>query len=86
MFSMHFCYGGALSGCQCDEHSTNMCVTASQFQEAGLTLPDQCTPEGASTNCYDSVSGKLVAPCCPGLTCKLGSSCGITGGGSHCVP
>jgi hypothetical protein len=52
------------------------CVSREEFESTtGLPLPAQCAPQGTS-GCLDTQRGVLVQPCCPGLTCAVGSACG----------
>ena len=52
------------------------CVSAAEYESfTGQSLPNACAPAG-TTACLDTESGVLVRPCCPGLTCAVGSACG----------
>jgi hypothetical protein len=56
--------------------SPDTCVSEEEYRAVfGTDLPDSCAPSGA-TGCMDTMKGALVKPCCPGLTCKVGSACG----------
>ena len=67
------------------------CLTAAEYTGAtGNPLPAACFPSG-TTGCQSEsgpTAGVLVKPCCPGLTCRIGSACGdatATVGGT-CLP
>ena len=65
--------------CQCNTQPTNTCVDRTAFQSGtGLTLPASCN---SGSGCA-STSGTLVHPCCPGLTCQVGSACGGSSSGT----
>ncbi|HEY1817381.1 MAG TPA: hypothetical protein VGG74_33805 [Kofleriaceae bacterium] len=73
------CPGGLLaSTLECDplgsSGAASTCIPDSDFTEAGVPVPAACAPAG-TTGCENS-NGTLVAPCCPGLTCTVGASCG----------
>jgi len=54
------------------------CVTDAEYRSIfGTSLPSSCAASG-TTACMDTQKGALVRPCCPGLTCKVGSACGGT--------
>ena len=54
------------------------CVTDAEYRSIfGTDLPATCAPQG-TTGCMDTQKGALVKPCCPGLTCKVGTACGGT--------
>ena len=54
------------------------CVTDAEYRSIfGTALPSSCAPSG-TTGCLDTQKGALVKPCCPGLTCKVGTACGGT--------
>jgi hypothetical protein len=54
--------------------SSPYCLSASEYTSAtGQPLPAACAPMG-TTGCIGT-SGALVAPCCPGLTCRDSASC-----------
>ncbi len=56
--------------------SADTCVSDAEYQSVfGTDAPETCAPSGA-TGCMDTQKGALVKPCCPGLTCKVGSACG----------
>jgi hypothetical protein len=78
------CPGGLLvSTLDCDPLGSggeaSYCLSATEFMTAtGMPLPSACYPAG-TTGCEGesgSTAGTLVKPCCPGLTCKVGSACG----------
>ncbi len=75
---------GAGGSCSCSAGATNRCITKSEFDSAGLAFPAACKPSG-ETGCLDTSSGTLIAPCCPGLTCKVGSVCSSSGAGGKCI-
>ena len=75
---------GAGGSCLCSSGSTNRCITKAEFDAAGRAFPAACKPAGGG-GCLETTSGTLVAPCCPGLTCKVGSVCGSTATGGSCV-
>jgi hypothetical protein len=63
------------------------CVTDAEYRAIfGTGLPASCATQN-TTGCLDGQKGALVAPCCPGLTCRVGSACGggSTAGGV-CLP
>jgi hypothetical protein len=69
---------GSGGTCSCNDFSTNMCITQSEFYaNTGRNLPSACLPAG-QTGCLEITNsgGLLVHPCCPGLSCKSGSPCG----------
>lgn len=52
------------------------CVTDDEYRSIfGTDAPTTCAPAGTQ-GCLDPQKGALVNPCCPGLTCNLGSACG----------
>ena len=52
------------------------CVSNAEYQSIfGTNAPASCAPAGA-TGCLDPQKGALVMPCCPGLSCNVGSACG----------
>ncbi|MEO8846549.1 MAG: hypothetical protein ABI591_10725 [Kofleriaceae bacterium] len=52
------------------------CVTNAEYQSIfGTNAPTSCAPVGTQ-HCLDTQKGALVAPCCPGLSCNVGSACG----------
>ena len=54
------------------------CITDAEYRSIfGTGLPAMCAPQG-TTGCMDGQKGALVKPCCPGLSCKVGSVCGGT--------
>ena len=54
------------------------CVTDAEYRSIfGTAPPATCAPQG-TTGCMDTQRGALVKPCCPGLTCKVGTVCGGT--------
>ena len=58
--------------------ASSICITQAQYQrDTGTTnpLPAACAPSGAAA-CMNPSTLALVKPCCPGLTCKVASSCG----------
>lgn len=59
------------------------CLSSSEYTSlAGRPLPKQCAPSG-TTGCLGTTgasAGVLVAPCCPGLTCRVSSKCGDPSG------
>lgn len=79
------CSGGDLlvSTLDCDPlgsgGQSSYCLSAAEYTGAtGMPLPAACYPAG-TTGCEGesgSTAGTLVKPCCPGLTCKVGSACG----------
>ncbi len=75
---------GAGGTCACSSGSTNRCITKAEFDAISRPFPAACKPSGGS-GCLETTSGTLVAPCCPGLTCKVGSVCGTTATGGSCV-
>jgi hypothetical protein len=63
------------------------CLSASEYTSAtGQPLPAACAPTG-TTGCIGT-SGALVAPCCPGLTCRDSATCGDSSNaaGGACLP
>jgi hypothetical protein len=55
--------------------SSPYCLSASEYTSAtGQPLPVACAPMGA-TGCIGA-SDALVAPCCPGFTCRDSATCG----------
>jgi hypothetical protein len=90
------CAGGFLvSTLDCDPLGSggmsSYCLTASEYTGVtGMPLPASCAPTG-TTGCEGesgAVAGALVKPCCPGLTCRVGSVCGDPTGalGGSCQP
>ena len=77
--SLRFCAGGALSGsCTCNTSPLDTCVPPSYFQSLGVPVPSACTAEHGSC----TPDGRTIdRPCCPGLSCAVGSQCGGAGGG-----
>ena len=78
------CPGGLLvSTLDCDGlgngGTSSYCLSSAEFMTAtGMPLPSACYPAG-TTGCESESgqsAGALVKPCCPGLTCKVGSACG----------
>lgn len=63
------------------------CVTDAEYESIfGTPAPASCGAQGTQ-GCMDTQKGALVKPCCPGLTCRVGSVCG--GGstvGGVCLP
>ena len=52
------------------------CVTNAEYQAIfGTNAPASCAPAGTQ-HCLDTQKGALVAPCCPGLSCNVGTACG----------
>ena len=78
------CPGGLLaSTLECDPlgqgGTASTCISASDYMQAtGMPLPAACAPAG--THGCENSSGTLVNPCCPGLTCDVGTTCGDTSG------
>lgn len=70
--------------CSCSSDSTNRCITKSEFDKAGKTYPGACLASGSS-GCFDTATGTLTSPCCPGLTCKSSTVCGSTAAGGTCL-
>jgi hypothetical protein len=90
------CPGGLLvSTLECDplgsSGANDQCVSAAEYMTAtGNPLPAACAPQG-TTGCLattGTLAGTLVAPCCPGLTCRVGSGCGdpTSAVGGTCLP
>jgi hypothetical protein len=68
--------------------TASYCLSASEYQAAtGNPLPSACASQNA-TGCLDGMTGTLVKPCCPGLTCRVGSMCGDSTAavGGTCLP
>ena len=52
------------------------CISDAEYRGIfGVGRPASCAPQG-TTGCMDTQKGALVKPCCPGLTCKVGTACG----------
>jgi hypothetical protein len=67
--------------------SSSYCLSEADYMSVtGQPLPAACAPMG-TTGCIGS-SGALVAPCCPGLTCRDSASCGdsTNAAGGTCLP
>ncbi len=75
---------GAGGTCTCSAGNTNRCITKAEFDSIGRTFPAACKPSGQS-GCIETASGTLIAPCCPGLTCKVGGICNASGTGGSCL-
>lgn len=66
---------------------SSYCLSASEYGSAtGLALPAACAPQ-STTGCLNT-TGTLVHPCCPGLTCRVSSTCGDSSNavGGTCLP
>lgn len=70
---------GAGGSCECGDSPTNRCITRSEFQQIGSTLPAACLPLDNTGCLATDNSGNLAHPCCPGLSCVAGASCGVQG-------
>jgi hypothetical protein len=90
------CPGGLLvSTLECDpvgnSGTDNYCLSSAEYMRvAGKPLPATCAAQG-TTGCLatsGAQSGALVRPCCPGLTCRVGSACGdkTSAVGGTCLP
>ncbi len=91
------CPGGILvSTLECDPigsgGQSSYCLTAAEYMQAtgGLPLPATCAASG-TTGCEGAApagGAVLIDPCCPGLTCRVTSTCGDSSGatGGTCLP
>lgn len=75
---------GAGGTCSCSSGSTNRCITKTEFDAISRPFPAACKPSGQA-GCLETASGTLIAPCCPGLTCKVASVCGSSATGGSCL-
>ncbi len=91
------CPGGILvSTLECDPlgsgGESSYCLTSAEYSQAthGLPLPATCAPSGTAGCETESGqnAGVLTDPCCPGLTCRVGSTCGDSTSalGGTCLP
>jgi hypothetical protein len=52
------------------------CISDAEYRGIfGVGRPASCAPAGTQ-GCMDTQKGALVKPCCPGLSCNVGSACG----------
>ena len=70
--------------------ASSYCLTSAEYTRVtGEPLPSACYPQG-TTGCMGSSrqgSMTFVKPCCPGLTCRVSSKCGVPDvAGGACMP